>query len=306
MFLHIIKKGIADSIQDNGRYGYQHLGIQPNGCMDYLSAWMGNHILDNPLTNAILEIHFPASQIQFKETGIICITGANFIPVINEKSILMHTPILVHKGDVLNFLQPIEGKTAYISVHGKLATNAWLGSDAGVKINKGDNFSIQTAHTQMVYDQLMGSMHSKQVKMERIHKQVFDDHSPIRFIPGPAWDDVAPNSLSKIISGSFSITTQSNRMGFKIQGPLLALTKPNAYLSSAVTRGTLQLLPNGEIIVLMADHQTIGGYANLGQIILVDLPRFAQMKTGQAFQLSITNLETAQQLYRNLYEQFKD
>jgi antagonist of KipI len=306
MFLSIIKKGLADTIQDDGRYGFQHLGIQPNGCMDYLSAWMGNYILDNPLSNPILEIHFPASQFQFEETGIICITGANFIPVINEKSIQMHTLVVVHKGDILNFLQPIQGKTAYIAVHGKLKTIEWLGSYAGEKINKGDHYATNTTNTSISHKQLNKEMLSKEAKMEQINKHVFDHQSPIRFIPGPAWDDLAPNSLSKIISDTFSITAQSNRMGFKLQGPLLTLTKPNAYLSSAVTRGSLQLLPNGEIIVLMADHQTIGGYANLGQIILVDLPRFAQMKTGQAFQLSITNLETAQQLYRNLYEQFKD
>jgi antagonist of KipI len=82
------------------------------------------------------------------------------------------------------------------------------------------------------------------------------------------------------------------------------LNIPNAYLSSAVTRGTLQLLPSGDLIVLMADHQTIGGYANLGQIILVDLPRFAQMKTGISFKFSVANLENAQTLFRTMYATF--
>jgi antagonist of KipI len=94
-------------------------------------------------------------------------------------------------------------------------------------------------------------------------------------------------------------------MGYHLSGPLLHLSKPNTNLSSAVTMGTLQLLPNGSIIVLMADHQTIGGYANLGQIILVDLPRFAQMKSGVSFKFKITNLETAQTLYKKMYAPFK-
>ena len=94
-------------------------------------------------------------------------------------------------------------------------------------------------------------------------------------------------------------------MGYHLLGPELNLNIPNAYLSSAVTMGTLQLLPNGNVIVLMADHQTIGGYANLAQIILVDLPRFAQMKLGVSFKLNVTNLETAQTLYKEMYAPFK-
>ena len=103
----------------------------------------------------------------------------------------------------------------------------------------------------------------------------------------------------------FSINAKSNRMGFLLDGPKINLSEPKQYLSSAVTRGTLQLLPNGSIIVLMADHQTIGGYANLGQIILVDLPRFAQLNNHSHFKLSITNVQTAQQLYRAKQSWFK-
>jgi antagonist of KipI len=258
-------------------------------------------MVDNPLNTAVVEIHFPASQIKFESTTLICITGANFIPVINEKSIAMHSAILVHKGDTLNFLQPIEGRTTYLAIHGGIFNDEWLYSKSGVKISKGDQISFPKYENSLSSNSIL-----KQTKVETIIHQFLNKSNSINIIPGPAWDDLQPSSLTKLINSSFSITQQSNRMGFKIQGPLLELTKPNTYLSSAVTRGTLQLLPSCEIIVLMADHQTIGGYANLGQIILVDLPRFAQMKTGQAFHFSISNLQTAQQLYRNLYEQFKD
>jgi antagonist of KipI len=102
----------------------------------------------------------------------------------------------------------------------------------------------------------------------------------------------------------FSIDPKSNRMGFLLNGPKLHLSSPKQYISAAVTKGTLQLLPNGHIIVLMADHQTIGGYANLGQIILVDLPRFAQFNHLCHFKLSLTNVQTAHQLYRTTQSWF--
>jgi antagonist of KipI len=97
MSIKILHKGLADSIQDIGRYGFQHLGIQPNGCMDLLSASLANSILQNDIHTPVIELHFPSSQIQFLEDGIICITGANFVPVLNEKSIALYKPILVKK-----------------------------------------------------------------------------------------------------------------------------------------------------------------------------------------------------------------
>jgi antagonist of KipI len=97
---------------------------------------------------------------------------------------------------------------------------------------------------------------------------------------------------------------QANRMGYPLKGALLQLSKPKQYLSAAVTRGTLQLLPNGEIMVLMADHQTIGGYANLGQIILVDLPRLAQVSNHSSIHFMKTTIDTAHKLYQQIEKIF--
>ena len=143
-------------------------------------------------------------------------------------------------------------------------------------------------------------------QIEKVQTNLFANNEPIRFLAGPAWHDLNESSLQSILNKIFTISTQRNRMGYHLNGPKLETSNTKTYLSSAVTIGTLQLLPNGDIIVLMADHQTIGGYANLGQIILVDLPRFAQMKSGQAFKFSLTSLETAQTLYHKMYAPFKN
>jgi antagonist of KipI len=302
MSIQIIKKGLSDSIQDNGRYGYQHLGIQPNGCMDIFSAWAGNYILQNNLSTPVIELHFPSSTFQFDSDYIICITGANFVPVINEKSVELYTPLHVKQNDILSMLQPIEGRTAYLAIQGTLNDTKWLNSHAytGKRLEKGQILDFKSTH---LHPPLKMDQHNDLI--EKIHAHVFDHQNPIRFIPGPAWKDLDQNAAAILLEQPFTISPQANRMGFHLNGPKINLSIPNAYLSSAVTRGSLQLLPNGNIIVLMADHQTIGGYANLGQIILVDLPRFAQMKAGQPFHFSSTNLENAHQLYWNLYESFQ-
>ena len=302
MSIKIIKKGISDRIIDAGRYGYQHLGIQPSGPMDYLSAQMANTILDNDLNQPVFELHFPASVFEFEEVMFICICGANFVPVINDKSVALNTPIKVYPKDQLSFLQPIEGRSCYLAFKGKLdESKKWLNSFSSFQttLNKGDHFVIQKdAEIDISINPC------KQNTIQQVQKNLFNEHE-IRFIPGPAWKDLDPASIQLLMQTPFTIDAKSNRMGFLFNGPAIHLSTPKEYLSSGVTMGTLQLLPNGQIIVLMADHQTIGGYANLGQIILVDLPRLAQLNNQCPFKLSITNVQTAHQLYRSIQSWFK-
>ena len=300
MSIKIIKRGIADTIQDQGRYGFQHLGIQANGCMDYLSAQLSNAIVHNPLDHPVIELYFPASSFCFTSSYAICITGANFVPLLNDKSIELNKAIQVVENDVLKFLKPIEGNFAYIAIQGKINTVAWLESRS---------YFLTTLQKDFEFDLLpidQNDLSNHQIDADHLYTiptHVFSS-KPIRFIPGPAWNDLTAGAINKIVTQPFHTSLQTNRMGYLLKGPLLELAKPNQYLSSAVTRGTLQLLPNGSLMVLMADHQTIGGYANLGQIILVDLPRFAQLKNGSAFHFSLTNVNTAHQLYQEIQKGF--
>ena len=128
--MNILKKGVADSLQDAGRYGFQSIGIPPCGYMDYLSAQLANLILGNPIQQTVFELHFPASSFSFDEDVCICITGANFVPVVNEKSIELFTPIFIKAKEQLKFLQPIHGKICYIAIKGKINAPKWLNSQS--------------------------------------------------------------------------------------------------------------------------------------------------------------------------------
>jgi antagonist of KipI len=307
MSIRIIKKGLSDRIVDQGRYGYQDLGIQPTGPMDFLSAQLANKILGNELSNPLFELHFPTSVFEFEQNMLICISGANFVPVINNKSIALNTPIKIYPKDQLSFLKPIEGRTAYLAFKGNLNNrHSWLDSYSSFQttLQKEDHFEIETGSSKNHSDEAIDNKSDSQDLINQIQDCLFKEQ-PIRFIPGPAWRDLDPFSIQVIMDKPFSIDSKSNRMGFLLNGDKINLTTPKEYTSSAVTRGTLQLLPNGQIIVLMADHQTIGGYANLGQIILVDLPRLAQLNNHSQFKLSITNVQTAHQLYRAKQSWFK-
>ena len=304
MPIQIIKKGIADTIQDIGRYGYQHLGIQANGFLDYQSARLANYILGNPVNAPIFEIHFPASSFCFTRNYTICISGANFVPVLNEKSIAINTPIEVKQNDILQFLKPLEGRVAYIAIQGKIKEEAWLNSHSyfANSIQKDAQFEWEVS-TEISNQFLKNSNTLTSEKINEMHSPIFST-GPIQFIPGPAWNDLTEASQKAFLSTEYHIGMQANRMGYPLKGALLQLNKPNQYLSAAVTRGTLQLLPNGELMVLMADHQTIGGYANLGQIILVDLPRLAQVSNQTSIHFKETTVDTAHKLYQQIEKKF--
>ena len=304
MAIKIIKKGIADTIQDIGRYGYQHLGIQANGFLDYQSARLANYIVGNPVNAPIFEIHFPASSFCFTRNYTICISGANFVPVLNEKSIAINTPIEVKQNDILQFLKPLEGRVAYIAIQGKIKEEAWLNSHSyfANSIQKDAQFEWEVS-TEISNQFLKNSNTLTSEKINEMHSPIFST-GPIQFIPGPAWNDLTEASQKAFLSTEYHIGMQANRMGYPLKGALLQLNKPNQYLSAAVTRGTLQLLPNGELMVLMADHQTIGGYANLGQIILVDLPRLAQVSNQTSIHFRETSIDTAHKLYQQIEKKF--
>ena len=304
MAIQIIKKGIADTIQDIGRYGYQHLGIQANGYLDYQSARLANYILGNSVNAPVFEIHFPASSFCFTRNYTICITGANFVPLLNEKSIAINTPIEVKQNDILQFLKPLEGRIAYIAIQGTIKEEAWLNSHSyfANSIQKDAQFEWEVS-TEISNQFLKNSELLSSEIINEMHSPIFSS-GPIQFIPGPAWNDLTEASQKVFLSTEYHIGMQANRMGYPLKGALLQLNKPNQYLSAAVTRGTLQLLPNGALMVLMADHQTIGGYANLGQIILVDLPRLAQASNQTSIHFMETTIDTAHKLYQQIEKKF--
>jgi len=305
MSVQIVKHGIMDTLQDKGRYGFQHIGIPSCGYLDYLSAQLSNVIVGNPKDAPIFELHFPASSFIFKEEQTICISGANFVPVLNDKSVAMNTAMHICKNDTLHFMQPLLGKTCYLAIKGNIDSSLWLNSksDFIAQIKTNDQFNIIAWDADINKNNTLVDQKLESSIIDKVQKHIFNSNE-IRFIPGPQWNDLSTESISNILKQPFYTSLNSNRMGYQLKGQSLQLMEEKTYLSSAVTRGTMQLLPNGELIVLMANHQTIGGYANIGQIILVDLPKLVQHKSDTLFHLNLTNVATAHSEYKQMQQWF--
>jgi antagonist of KipI len=295
MSIQIIKAGIFDSVQDNGRFGYQHLGINPGGVMDNFSAQLANAVLGKEFNEPLLELHFPASKIKFTNNNIICISGANFSPYIDDVPVELNHPILVKTNSVLEFKKRISGTWCYIVFYKPLVAEKWLGSySTHTKVVAGGKEGRLLKSDDVI--ETNGDINTSQHFTWKIPQQDFSSKE-IEIIPGSEWNYLTEESKYNFEHSFFCITSSSDRMGYRLSGLALDSKQNEELLSSAVSMGTVQLLPNGQLIVLMADHQTTGGYPKIAHVVSTSLSLLAQKSIQDIIDFKIISLEEAEEKY---------
>jgi antagonist of KipI len=309
MSLIINKAGLLDSIQDTGRYGFQYLGINPTGAMDKLAAQVANLLVGNDPNEAVIEMHFPAPVYIFEQTALIALSGADFSPCINGEPVPMNHPIIVTKSCVLHFRLPVNGVRAYMAIRGGLDIQKWLNSTStnlkakiggfhGRPLQKNDELQIN-----MEFDFSALLKEKEFLVMPWQADMNWDDPTypdEVFVLPGNEWNWLSEKTQQHFLSHEFSITPNSDRMGYRLgSGYLETITKEDV-ISSAVIFGTIQLLPGKQLIILMADHQTAGGYPKIAHIIKAHHSKVAQMKAGESINFRLVDQQLAELL---LYEQ---
>lgn len=298
MSLRITRAGLLDTVQDGGRRGCAHLGIGPGGAMDPYSAALANTLLGREPADAVLELHFPAAQIVFEKATVIALTGADLSPHINDRPVPMDHPVAVPAGALLRFEQRTGGARTYLSVIGGLAIKPWLGSySTNLKAACG-GFEGRALHVNDVIHyredyHLPNITEVAVLPWKALH--VVDERKDIGFLMGPEWNWMSEASRQAFEAGRFRITPASDRMGYRLDGPALKTVHTEQLVSSGVCAGTIQLLPDGQLILLMADHQTTGGYPRIAQVISAHLPLLAQKSPSDTIHLKLTQLEAAQE-----------
>jgi antagonist of KipI len=258
--MKLIKKGLLDTWQGLPIYGLQHEGIPPGGAMDTFSLQIANALVGNDVYDKALEMHFPSGVYQFETSTLIAICGANFTACVDNVEVPMNQPIKVPPGAILSCKKPVSGQRVYVA-------------------------------TRELKDEQVSRL--KILPWSMNPENVFTDE-PIRILCGREWEQIKACSQQLVLSKSFAISPTSNRMGYQLmQDPLKTLASQNL-LSSAVTAGTIQLLPSGQLVVLMAGHQTTGGYPRLAHVISADLPRLAQKGPGDSLRFTLTDPTTAE------------
>lgn len=283
--MKVINTGILCSIQDLGRFGQMKTGVSPGGAVDKLSLKTLNILLENSIGNPAIEFHFPAPKFQFEENCQFALSGADFNPEINGKPILNGKIYEASNGDLLIFKKKISGQRCYLGFRGKMVLKNWQGSYS-------ENLFLKHPET----SDKIKIIPSERLRIKSgIYPQKLQRQ--IHFVPEFDYGQLTEESKASLFSEEFTILPESNRMGYRLNGSEIKLKKKLEKVSSAVNKGTVQLLPNGQLIILMADAQTTGGYPILGYVSAVSISNLAQLGAGEKIVLkSISEKEAIQQI----------
>ena len=297
MSLLVKKEGILTTVQDLGRDRYRQFGINPGGVMDRRAVRLVNMLIGNAENCAVLEMHFPAGQFVFEKTARFAVGGADFSPELSGKQIENWIVSRADTGAVLDMRKKICGNRAYLAVKGGFVVDKWLESSStsliaqiggfnGRRLRCGDRINFQReeeSNAAPIGLRLGGSCVPE-----------YSSLPTIRITAGPEFDRLTESSRRTFLTEIYRITPNSDRMGFRFTGMPLKSNSIYEILSSGVTFGTVQLLPDGQFIILMADHQTTGGYPRIATVISTDLSVLAQLAPGDSVRFQMVSIADAE------------
>ncbi|MCM3690501.1 biotin-dependent carboxyltransferase family protein [Neobacillus niacini] len=290
----VIKPGLQTTVQDLGRYGFREYGVSPSGAMDSYSLQMGNLLVGNVLGEAALEAPLIGPVLLALHDISIAISGGNFTPEINNQEVPLWKSIVIKKGQTLSFGSIKEGANTYISVAGGIHVPQVLNSKSTYLTG---GFGGLDGRALIEEDILYGKPSIRRNRF--LHSKFIPEYkSPlfVRIIAGPHKDAFTPLGFETFLTGEYIISSQSNRMGFQLSGPKIEHSSTADIISDAIPLGGIQVPSSGQPIILMAEHQTTGGYSRIGSVISTDIPLLAQAKPGTRIRFKEISLHAAQKL----------
>jgi biotin-dependent carboxylase-like uncharacterized protein len=311
--IKIIRAGRLNSVQDMGREHFRHLGICQSGALDRTALSIANMLVGNPCEAAAIEFTLGPCELQFMSDCRIALGGADFGATLNERPLPPWWSVRVRAGQTLRLNAARHGMRGYLAVAGGFNSAQQLGSRStdlqarfgghgGRPLTEGD--SLTACHLKNA-DAAIHTAPSFGVRAPSWYNAHDSKPLQIRVIPGPEYDSFTATAQRAFWDGTWTLTTQSNRMGFRPSGPELKIKKSHDLLSHGVLPGVIQVPPAGQPIVLMADAQTTGGYPKIGVVIGADLAKLAQLRFNRTLRFVACDAAQAREELRrdNLYLQ---
>lgn len=300
--IQVLRPGLFTTIQDLGRYGFQRFGVSVSGAMDRWALRVGNRLLGNPDQAAGLEITLQGPELFFEQTLTIAITGADLSPTRNSAALPMWTVVAMPAGSRLQFGMRRQGARAYLAIAGgfdgplilgsrSTHVRSRMGSLGGRALMKGDRLEVGAGFTASA--QYVGRA------LPLSHRPQYPRSPGVRIIPGPHVDRFTQEALQVLTESPYRVTSESDRMGYRLCGAELRHRTSVELVSNTVTFGAIQVPADGQPILLMADCQTTGGYATLATMIASDHSQAAQLCPGDSLSFVLTTQHKASDLFRS-------
>jgi biotin-dependent carboxylase-like uncharacterized protein len=304
MALQVLAGGLLTTVQDLGRYGYQRFGIPVAGAMDPFAIQAANVLVGNDPGEAALEITLTGPTLRATANCLIAITGADFAYCVDGREIPTWMAVFVRQGWVVEFGARKTGCRAYLAVAGGIDVPAVMGSRStylaggfggleGRALGAGDLIPTGTP-----------TFHLPDRAGKRFPRDCipgYGDAPRVRVILGPQDDYFTPDGMATFLSSAYRVSATSDRMGYRLQGSEVAHAGRADIISDGVPLGAVQVPASGQPLVMMADHQTTGGYPKIATVIRADVPLLAQCVPGAStVTFSAITVEEAQSCYREM------
>ncbi len=289
------------TIQDLGRAGHRAFGVPPCGAMDRFALAAANRLVGNIESAPALECALTGPALLTRRPCLVAITGGDFTPAVNGNEIPSWTGIYLAEGDRLSFGPRRSGARVYVAVAGGFSGQRWLGSAStylligrggheGRTLKAGDRLLVAGPGARPL---VAGRHAARRLRPHYGPEPVLDA------VPGPHHGRLTGPSRAALFRAKFEVTREADRMGYRLRGPDLEVTG-RELISLGLTMGAVQLPPGGQPILLMADHQTAGGYPIILGVSRSSLPLAAQLLPGDHLSFRQVTVTDAQQAWREL------
>jgi len=304
------------TIQDTGRIGCARYGYRRCGACDAWAARIAGLLCGNEIQSgqdAVIEFTLRGGSLRFTENTLFAVTGADCDLLLDDVAVPMHQSLIAQAGQILKIGAAKTGLRIYLAVRGGIAlapvmgsrstdTGCCLGGYEGRKLRMGDSLPVQSCssgHCQTLPRAFPTSPPGRV-------RWVGTEKIPVlRVVPGPQDELFSEEAGQLFCRNIYEIGSDSNRMGCRLVGATIPVPSEDM-ISDPIVEGSVQISSGGLPIVMMADHQTTGGYPKIGTVIHSDLPVLAQKRPGERVAFSFVTVEEAQVIRRRDEAMFKE
>ncbi len=306
VFFEVIRPGINSTFQDLGRKHLYHIGLPFSGAMDQRNFLISNLLVDNKKNEPVLEFAYQGPLLKVKNNNIFFSITGNVNFKIKKKTAEIidgecYKTYSLNKDDELDIISTEKSVYGYLAVNGGFKVEKFMDScstttRAGVGGNNGNKILIN----QKIYinnsKNILGTK-----KINFLNSKI----EFIRILKGTNFNYFSEKSIEKFLSEEFTITKLTDRMGMRLKGPILDNNKETNIRSEGLIKGVIQVPSDGNPIIMLSDHGTIGGYPKIGVVISADYDKLVQLSPNTKIKFKLIELNEAEKLFK-LYKMETD
>jgi allophanate hydrolase len=305
--LKVLSPGLHTTVQDLGRIGYQSIGVPVSGALDGFGLRLANALVGNPQGMAALEILVsgPILEVAADSARLALVgTGASLgVRGEHPRVVAAGQSVTVPRGDVVQIALGRQSACCYLAVEGGIAVPKILGSAStyaraalgglnGRALQRGDILPLVLWCA------------SERTELRAAAPPPAAADRPIRIVLGPQQKNFRKEAFATLLDAEFRVSKDTDRMGMRLDGPPLRHRRGWDIVSDAIATGSIQVPGSGQPIVLLADHQTTGGYPKIATVISADLPSLGQCRPGDPLRFVLVELEAAEDICREAEREF--